>query len=127
MKLQLQQAGSNSVQRLNLSAIPKSGQRPVNAMFDLTLKCNLRCSYCFKEKQTEDMPLRVAQDAAVWLIHASGQERQIGVFFMGGEPLLRFELIKALVPFAAERARAHGKQITFVYNDEQHITFRREY
>jgi len=32
---------------------------------------------------------------------------------MGGEPLLGFELIKSLVPFGKERAKAHGKQITF--------------
>jgi uncharacterized protein len=112
IKLQ-QQTSCIPTQRLDLSSIPTSGQRIVNAMLDLTLKCNLRCSYCFKEKKNEDMPLRVAQDAIVWLIFASGQEQKIGVFFMGGEPLLRFELLKSLVPFGRERAKSHGKNITF--------------
>ena len=59
------------------------------------------------------MEEQTAFDAMVWLIHASGPARTIDVAFMGGEPLLRFKLIKKLVPFAKRRAEQHGKRIHF--------------
>jgi uncharacterized protein len=98
---------------LALGALPRTGQRIVSAMFDLTVRCNLKCNYCFKKKGTADMPLRVAQDAIVWLIYASGLERSISVQFMGGEPVLRRELIEKVVPFGLERCKSHNKEIKF--------------
>lgn len=59
------------------------------------------------------MPLRVAQDAVVWLIYASGSERSISVQFMGGEPVLRRDLIEKVVPFGLERCKSHNKEIKF--------------
>ncbi|GHT43057.1 hypothetical protein FACS189443_6660 [Planctomycetales bacterium] len=82
-------------------------------MFDTTIRCNLNCSYCFKKKGAADILIRTAQDAIVWLVYASGAEKDISVYFMGGEPLLRQELIKQVVPFGRQRCKAHGKEITF--------------
>lgn len=80
---------------------------------DLTVACNLRCVYCFKEKWNEHMPERVAFDALVWLLHASGPVKKVHVNFMGGEPLVRFSLIKKIVPFGRRRAWQMGKNMTF--------------
>lgn len=102
-----------AARRLNLDAVPSSGSWVRTIDLDLTVECNLRCTYCFKEKWTEHMEERVAFDTIVWLIHASGPVEQISVNFMGGEPLIRFKLIKKLVPFAKRRARQHGKRIHF--------------
>jgi uncharacterized protein len=99
--------------RLNLDAIPSRGTTITNLDMDLTVECNLRCTYCFKEKWTEHMEEQVAFDTMVWFIHASGAEKELNVSFMGGEPLLRFKLIKKLVPFAKRRADQHGKTIHF--------------
>ncbi len=102
-----------SRRRLNLDAIPSYGMLITTIDMDLTVECNLRCTYCFKEKWTEHMEEQVAFDAIVWLIHASGPAKDIHVSLMGGEPLLRFKLIKKLVPFAKRRAVQHGKCISF--------------
>lgn len=99
--------------RLNLEAVPSTGSYVQHIDLDLTVECNLRCTYCFKEKWTEHMEEQTAFDAMVWLIHASGPARSIDVSLMGGEPLLRFKLIKKLVPFAKRRAAQHGKRIHF--------------
>jgi uncharacterized protein len=48
-----------------------------------------------------------------WLIAASYNAGQLWVNLMGGEPLLRFPMIKKLVPYAKRRAAAHGKAIQF--------------
>jgi len=80
---------------------------------DLTVDCNLACDYCFKERGTKHMSLETAQDAIVWLILASGESPKITATFIGGEPLLRFGVIRELVPFAKRRAYQHGKEIHF--------------
>jgi uncharacterized protein len=99
--------------RLNLDAVPSHGT-PVSALdMDLTVECNLRCTYCFKEKWNEHMEEHIAFDTIVWFLHASGDVKDLHVSFMGGEPLLRFKLIKKLVPFAKRRAAQHGKTINF--------------
>jgi sulfatase maturation enzyme AslB (radical SAM superfamily) len=104
---------SFSRRSVDLDAIPTTGTRITNIDLDLTVECNLRCVYCFKEKWNEHMEDSVALDAIVWLLHASGQVKKVGVNFMGGEPLLRFQLIKKLVPFAKRRAAQMGKSIHF--------------
>ena len=99
--------------RLNLDAGPGRGT-PVNVIdLDVTVECNLRCTYCFKEKWNEHMEEQVAFDAIVWLIHASGTQKDLHVSLMGGEPLIRFKMIQKLVPFAKRRAEQHGKRIGF--------------
>ncbi|MGA2256151.1 MAG: SPASM domain-containing protein, partial [Thermoguttaceae bacterium] len=99
--------------RLNLSAIPKTGTPIISIDLDLTLDCNMRCVYCFKEKGSRQMHERIAFDAVVWLLYASGLVKSLYVSLMGGEPLLRMELIKILVPFGTRRARYYGKRIHF--------------
>lgn len=99
--------------RLNLDAIPSHGMVITTIDLDVTVECNLRCTYCFKEKWTEHMEEQVAYDALTWLIHASGDAKEVHVTFMGGEPLLRFKLIKQLVPFGKRRAAQHGKTMHF--------------
>jgi uncharacterized protein len=99
--------------RLNLTATPDIGTYVTNIDLDLTVECNLRCTYCFKEKWNEHMEERTALDTMIWLLYASGPVQQVGVNFMGGEPLLRFRLIKRLVPFGKRRAWQMGKSIHF--------------
>lgn len=103
----------NEERRLQLGSVPTKTEI-ANIEFDITLDCNLRCRYCYKgEKRAVYMPRRVAFDAVIWLIYASGNQKSISVFFMGGEPLMNFSLIKELVPFGITRAKQHGKKLHF--------------
>ncbi len=99
--------------RLNLGATPDSGTFVTAIDMDLTVACNLRCTYCFKEKWNEHMEEQVAFDTIIWLLHASGTSNEVVVNFMGGEPLMRFRLIQMIVPFAKRRASQMGKSIHF--------------
>jgi uncharacterized protein len=106
-------AGRDICRLLNLGATPTQGLYLSAIDLDLTVDCNLRCSYCFKEKRNEHMEDQVAFDAMVWLLYASGPVKDLRVNLMGGEPMLRFHLIKRLVPFAKRRAWQTGKKIHF--------------
>jgi uncharacterized protein len=99
--------------RLNLGATPDTGTFVISMDLDLTVACNLRCTYCFKEKWNEHMEEQVAFDALVWLLYASGPARDLTVNFMGGEPLMRFPLIKRIVPFGKRRAWQMNKTMHF--------------
>jgi len=59
------------------------------------------------------MEEQVAFDALVWLLYASGPFTDLRVNFMGGEPLIRFNQIKRIVPFGKRRAWQMGKRIHF--------------
>lgn len=98
---------------LHPGSVPIEGTTITSLDMDVTVDCNLTCDYCFKEKSKKHMPLKTAQDAIIWLIIASGNAKKIKVTFIGGEPLLRFNMIKKLVPFAKRRVYQSGKEISF--------------
>ncbi len=81
---------------------------------DVTEACNLACPYCFKwQKKAVHMDEATAKAAIDWLLEASGGARDLRVNLMGGEPLVRFDLIQKIVPYAKLRARQRGKSIHF--------------
>ena len=87
------------------------------ASFNLTRNCNLRCKYpCFTNGCTiGDMPEEIAYRGVDFLINnalASG-ERQIEISFWGGEPLLKWELLKKVTLYAEEETRRHNLQVQF--------------
>ena len=82
---------------------------------DVTEACNLACVYCFKwQKKPVHMDEATAKNAIDWLLEASGDFKgELKVNFMGGEPLLRFDLIRKIVPYGKCRARQLGKNLHF--------------
>ncbi|MBN1901299.1 SPASM domain-containing protein [Candidatus Sumerlaeota bacterium] len=81
---------------------------------DLTDDCNLRCVYCFKGPKTPRyIEMETARAAVDWVIRASRDYPEISVNFMGGEPLLSWDIIRELVPWARRRAHSFGKRVYF--------------
>ena len=78
---------------------------------NLTFNCNLACEYCFvHNKSPEDrMTFTTAQKAVDLLISHAYPEVTITLF--GGEPLLEFELIKQIVPYALARAGEYDMHV----------------
>lgn len=99
----------------------------------LTLNCNHRCDYCFVhgKGQVNDMPLSVAKQAVDFLITASGGLGNVHILPFGGEPLLRFDLVREVVEYAKERARTRvpPKAVSFSFTtngtllDEEKMAF----
>lgn len=101
---------------------------------DLTNNCVLACDYCFRgAKNPRRITLETAKAAIDWFIAESGDNKKLSVALFGGEPLMEFELIKKLVPYAVKQCREVGKDIHFsattncvLINDEM-IEFFRKY
>ena len=70
----------------------------------LTSGCNLACKYCF-EKNCEShgsMENTIAKSAVDLLLDYSANESNLTILFFGGEPTLKFDLIKEITIYAEE-------------------------
>ncbi len=85
----------------------------------LTDACNLACHYCYHSRKRgtsasqASMTLEVAKQGVDFLLEHSGPLKDVVLVFFGGEPLIRFDLISAVVPYALENAREKGKTVSF--------------
>lgn len=75
-------------------------------ILELTEKCNLRCKYCvfheynrgYRNFQNKDMSWDIAQRAIDYAYAHSGKE--IAITFYGGEPLVKFDLMKKCIEYS---------------------------
>ena len=78
----------------------------MNLTLYLTENCNLRCSYCVREKCPHDMTEDTVRKS-VELAFSAGDSA--GICFFGGEPLLRKDLIYLALDLAQKRSEETGK------------------
>lgn len=80
--------------------------------------CNLACRYCFAGEGEYFGPcglmsLETGKQALDYLVAHSGSRRNLEVDFFGGEPLLNWEVVKALVEYGRELEKTHDKNFRF--------------
>lgn len=80
--------------------------------------CNMNCKYCFGAQGSfegirELMPLEVGKKAIDFLMKNSGSRKNLEVDFFGGEPLMNFEVVKALVDYGRLVEKSKEKNIRF--------------
>lgn len=62
--------------------------------------CNLRCSYCFEHfKRQRKLNFKTAKEAVDHYLTADDGYDEIMIDFMGGEPMIAFDLIKQVVEY----------------------------
>jgi len=96
----------------------KRQQMPVvNMSLFLSQSCNLKCVYCYGEGGEYgtggNLNEKTAFQAVDWFIEQSGIVKKLHIGFFGGEPFLKFPLMKATVAYAQKRAHEMEKDITF--------------
>lgn len=80
---------------------------------NLTFNCNLTCEYCFiHDKDPARMNFTTAKNAIDLLIERAAFP-VVNITLIGGEPLLEFDLIKKIVPYALEVAGKRGITVTW--------------
>jgi radical SAM protein with 4Fe4S-binding SPASM domain len=74
----------------------------------LTHSCNLNCVYCYqKHENNMRMPLETAEHCIDWIFsHIPTDMNEVEIGFIGGEPLLEFDLIKEIVAYTCSRNQA---------------------
>jgi sulfatase maturation enzyme AslB (radical SAM superfamily) len=77
----------------------------------LTDDCNFSCSYCYRSKGKAGLSLSAARRAVRLFLPRA--RREFNIFFYGGEPLLRFGLVRDLVPEIRTQARLSGRRPRF--------------
>lgn len=91
---------------INDEKVPKTNfPRRVSILtLNTTRKCNLKCSYCFEDKEYREMgsmSFEIAKKAIDTFF--DDESKKWIIVFTGGEPLLKFDLIKDIVEYVTER------------------------
>lgn len=79
--------------------------------------CNLRCAYCFAGTgdfgtgRRSMLDVETGKKAVDFLLDASGGRHNLDIDFFGGEPLLNWPVVVALVDYCEQRGRETGKNI----------------
>jgi sulfatase maturation enzyme AslB (radical SAM superfamily) len=87
------------------------GNSRCNIQLMVTRRCQLRCAYCPVVKRDADMDEKTLRKA-IDLLFTSPREN-LRLDFTGGEPLLRFDLIKLGIRYAKKIAQKKNKKISF--------------
>lgn len=77
-------------------------------ILELTGKCNLRCKYCIyndsyvfnRSFNSQDMTKEIVKKSIDYLYDHSKNSKQKAVTFYGGEPLIKFDLLKWAIEYA---------------------------
>ena len=78
-----------------------------------TWQCELRCTYCAIPKQDGRVMSRAVLERSVDLLLGSDREQLILQFF-GGEALLEYDRVQHAIAYGTRRARALGKDLSFI-------------
>ena len=91
---------------------------PFHITLHVAHACNVKCAYCFAHGgdyggQPGFMQPDVARQAVRWALDSAVPFQRCQIDFFGGEPLLNFELIHEIVPFARGYAHKIGVDVSF--------------
>ncbi len=101
---------------------PPAGFPLQSLVMNLTNQCNLSCTYCYEfgedkvatpEGKPKFMDLATAKASVDFLLSQSSGRRDVHITFFGGETLMNFPLLKEVVTYATEQAKAQGRGIDF--------------
>lgn len=83
----------------------KSGKTRFSPTICVTHNCNLNCIYCYQKHDTNNrMTLDTAKKCIDWIFNNIPEDMSgVEVGFIGGEPMLEFELIKSIIEYTKSK------------------------
>lgn len=86
----------------------------MKATLSLTHKCNLACRYCYAGKANKpDISLETALKSVDYVMGLPHDGHVIDFGFFGGEPLIRFDLIKPIIAYIQKKSDQLKKAVSF--------------
>jgi radical SAM protein with 4Fe4S-binding SPASM domain len=80
---------------------------PLVISWNVTLRCNLKCSHCYINATDTQLPDELSTDAAKMLIHQITEVSRPLLILSGGEPLLRDDIYE-IIRYGADRGLRMG-------------------
>lgn len=88
-------------------------------ILELTGKCNLRCGYCIynddcdknRNFNNEDITFECAKKAVDYFFDHS--KEKMAVTFYGGEPLLKYNMLKEIINYCLNKNEIYKKELSF--------------
>lgn len=75
----------------------------------VTNNCNFDCKYCYVKKDCKDMTFEVAKTSIDYHFQEiDSQKYGYVITFLGGEPLLKYNLVKQIIQYCKEIAKKHN-------------------
>lgn len=106
------------VQTRAINDDPPASMTPRSLSLAIAQKCNLGCTYCYAQEgdfggQAKSMPLDVALAAVEYLFHDKTQGERVNLSFLGGEPLMARDTLRAATLRGVELSHRYGIPIGF--------------
>lgn len=91
---------------------------PLKYTLLLTNRCNLACSYCYVGRSNLDMSPSIARQAVDFAFESNAADETLNIGFFGGEPLLRFPLMREITEWVESdpRYEPEGTRFSVVSN-----------
>lgn len=109
----------------NLEELPELIEGNIEQfIFELTEKCNLRCKYCSYNEYnpnvrgfgSKDLTFEIAKKVLDSNLKSYKNKEKPSITFYGGEPLIRFDLMKKIINYAEELIGKGNFSVSFTTN-----------
>ncbi len=129
----------SSIENIERAAVSKKVITTLKALcLHVSHDCNLRCEYCFASEGDYNsgrklMEKEVAIKAVDYLVANSQGRHKIEIDFFGGEPLMNFDVVEAVVKYGRKIEKEINKRFYFTITtngtllNKQRIEFINEY
>lgn len=97
-------------------------QGPALHLIVVTIQCEHSCSYCQVSRQQQGDAFTMSKEQIIQSCNTIFQSKaqNITVEFQGGDPLLRYDLVKIAIEYLVERNRIYQKNLRFVITSTLH-------
>lgn len=114
----------DALSRLGLRIEPRISDEPLVSVptqavsLAVAQKCNLGCTYCYAEggdfgAKARNMPLETATKSVDYLLDNADEGGRVNLAFLGGEPLMNRQVLRAATLYAKEEAAKRNVQVGY--------------